>query len=49
MSAEILSSSLTLALPEVILALGAMALLMIGVFAPQGRANSTVTGLAVAS
>jgi NADH-quinone oxidoreductase subunit N len=48
MPAEILSSSLTLALPEVVLALGAMALLMIGVFAPQGRANVTVTGLAVA-
>ncbi|GAB4350856.1 MAG: NADH-quinone oxidoreductase subunit NuoN [Oricola sp.] len=48
MPAEILSSSLTLALPELILAIGAMTLLMIGVFAPQGRANVTVTGLAVA-
>jgi len=48
MPAEFLSSSLTLALPELILAVGAMILLMIGVFAPQGRANVTVTGLAVA-
>ena len=48
MSAEMLSESLTLALPELILAIGAMALLMVGVFAPAGRANSTVTGLAVA-
>ncbi|QKV17962.1 NADH-quinone oxidoreductase subunit NuoN [Oricola thermophila] len=48
MPAELLSSSLSLALPELILAIGAMALLMIGVFAPQGRANVTVNGLAVA-
>ncbi|MFZ2099349.1 MAG: NADH-quinone oxidoreductase subunit NuoN [Oricola sp.] len=48
MSAELLSQSLSIALPEVILALGAMALLMIGVFAPASRANATVTGLAVA-
>ncbi|WP_193178452.1 NADH-quinone oxidoreductase subunit NuoN [Oricola nitratireducens] len=48
MSAEMLSQSLSLALPELILAIGAMALLMVGVFAPAGRANSTVTGLAVA-
>jgi NADH-quinone oxidoreductase subunit N len=48
MSAELLSQSLTLALPELILAGGAMVLLMIGVFAPADRANSTVTGLAVA-
>ena len=48
MSAELLSQSLTLALPELILAGGAMVLLMIGVFAPSERANSTVTGLAVA-
>jgi len=48
MSAELLSQSLTLALPELILAGGAMVLLIIGVFAPADRANSTVTGLAVA-
>ena len=48
MSAEMLSESLTLALPELILAIGAMVLLMVGVFAPAERANSTVTGLAVA-
>ena len=46
MTAE-LSTSLTLATPELILALGAMALLMVGVFSGE-RANSTVTGLAVA-
>ena len=48
MSAEMLSESLTLALPELILAIGALVLLMVGVFAPAERANSTVTGLAVA-
>jgi NADH-quinone oxidoreductase subunit N len=48
MSAEMLSESLTLAIPELIIAIGAMVLLMVGVFAPAGRANSTVTGLAVA-
>ena len=42
-----LSTSLILATPELILALGAMALLMIGVFSGE-RASSTVTGLAVA-
>ncbi|MDZ5696939.1 MULTISPECIES: NADH-quinone oxidoreductase subunit NuoN [Phyllobacteriaceae] len=42
-----LTSSLILAVPEVALALGAMALLMIGVFSGE-RANTTVTGLAVA-
>ena len=42
-----LSSSLTLATPEVILAVGAMVLLMIGVFSGE-RANNTVTGLTVA-
>lgn len=42
-----LTSSLILAVPEVVLALGAMALLMIGVFSDE-RANTTVTGLAVA-
>jgi len=42
-----LATSLSLAAPELILALGAMALLMIGVFSGE-RANTTVTGLAVA-
>ena len=48
MSAEMLSQDLMLVLPELILAIGAMALLMIGVFSSAERANSTVTGLAVA-
>ena len=39
--------SLTLAAPELILAIGAMALLMIGVFGDE-RSNTLVTGLAVA-
>ncbi|MEO3999135.1 NADH-quinone oxidoreductase subunit NuoN [Mesorhizobium sp. CAU 1732] len=42
-----LSTSLILATPELILAVGAMALLMIGVFSGE-RANTTVTGLAIA-
>ncbi|TKT79088.1 NADH-quinone oxidoreductase subunit NuoN [Aquamicrobium sp. LC103] len=42
-----LSTSLTLVTPELILAIGAMALLMVGVFSGE-RANTTVTGLAVA-
>ncbi len=42
-----LTISLILAMPELLLAVGAMALLMIGVFSGS-RANSTVTGLAVA-
>ena len=42
-----LASSLSLATPELILAVGALALLMIGVFSGE-RANATVTGLAVA-
>ncbi len=42
-----LASSLTLALPELILAGAAMVLLMIGVFSGE-RANITVSGLAVA-
>ncbi|OJU31759.1 MAG: NADH-quinone oxidoreductase subunit N [Rhizobiales bacterium 68-8] len=46
MTAE-LSHSLTLATPELILAIGAMLLLMIGVFSGE-RANNTVTGLSVA-
>ncbi|MEP4561015.1 MAG: NADH-quinone oxidoreductase subunit N, partial [Nitratireductor sp.] len=46
MSAE-LSQSLILATPELFLAVAAMALLMIGVFADE-RSNTLVTGLAVA-
>jgi NADH-quinone oxidoreductase subunit N len=42
-----LYSSLSLALPELIIAGGALVLLMIGVYSGE-RANSTVTGLAVA-
>src|SRR5690606_26161720 len=42
-----LASSLALAVPEVALAVGAMVLLMIGVFSSE-KANNTVTGLAVA-
>ena len=42
-----LTSSLALAVPELALALGAMALLMVGVFSGE-RATNTVTGLAVA-
>src|SRR5690606_7018233 len=42
-----LSQSLILAAPELILAVGALALLMIGVFSGE-RANTTVTGLAIA-
>ena len=42
-----LSTSLFLAAPELILAAGALALLMIGVFSGE-RANTTVTGLAIA-
>lgn len=42
-----LSSSLVLATPELIIAVGAMVLLMIGVYSGE-RANATVTGLAVA-
>jgi NADH-quinone oxidoreductase subunit N len=42
-----LISSLTLASPELIIAVGAMALLMIGVYSGE-RANAIVTGLAVA-
>jgi NADH-quinone oxidoreductase subunit N len=46
MTAE-LSASLVLATPELILAVGAMALLMVGVFSNE-RSNSLVTGLSVA-
>ncbi|MCR4265994.1 NADH-quinone oxidoreductase subunit NuoN [Nitratireductor sp. ZSWI3] len=42
-----LTISLILAVPELLLAVGAMALLMVGVFSGE-RANATVTGLAVA-
>lgn len=42
-----LTSSLALVLPEIALAVGAMVLLMVGSFSGE-RANSTVTGLAVA-
>ena len=42
-----LSQSLILAAPELILAVGALALPMIGVFSGE-RANTTVTGLAIA-
>ncbi|OCP36529.1 NADH-quinone oxidoreductase subunit NuoN [Ensifer sp. LC163] len=47
MTAETLLASLQLSIPELILAVGAMALLMIGVFAGE-KSTSTVTGLAVA-
>ena len=47
MTAELLSLSLQLSLPEVILAVGALALLMIGVFAGE-KSAPVVTGLAVA-
>ncbi|MFI0846763.1 NADH-quinone oxidoreductase subunit NuoN [Mesorhizobium sp. IMUNJ 23232] len=42
-----LSASLSLAAPELIIAIGAMALLMVGVYSGE-KANTTVTGLAVA-
>ncbi|HET7412408.1 MAG TPA: NADH-quinone oxidoreductase subunit NuoN [Pararhizobium sp.] len=47
MTADLLATSLHLSAPEIILALGAMALLMIGVFT-KGAATTLVTGLAVA-
>jgi NADH-quinone oxidoreductase subunit N len=47
MTAEILSLSLQLSMPEIILAVGSLALLMIGVFSGD-KSTSTVTGLAVA-
>ncbi|CAH0340349.1 NADH-quinone oxidoreductase subunit NuoN [Rhizobium sp. CECT 9324] len=47
MTVETLIASLHLVTPELILALGALALLMIGVFSGD-RATGTVTGLAVA-
>lgn len=47
MTADLLSTSLQLSMPEIILAVGAMALLMIGVFSGE-RSTTLVTGLAVA-
>ena len=47
MTAEILFASLHIATPELILAIGALALLMIGVFSGD-KSTTTVTGLAVA-
>ncbi|TWF56631.1 NADH-quinone oxidoreductase subunit NuoN [Neorhizobium alkalisoli] len=47
MTAEILSQSLSFVLPEIILALGALALLMVGVFSGE-KSSSLVTGLAIA-
>jgi NADH-quinone oxidoreductase subunit N len=47
MNAEILSLSLQLSMPELILAVGALVLLMIGVFSGD-KSSTTVTGLAVA-
>jgi len=47
MTSEIFLASMQLAMPEIILAVGALALLMIGVFSGE-RSAPTVTGLAVA-
>lgn len=47
MTAEILFASLHIATPELILAVGALALLMIGVFSGD-KSTTTVTGLSVA-
>jgi NADH-quinone oxidoreductase subunit N len=47
MTAELLIASLQLSIPEIILAVGAMALLMIGVFVGE-KSTTMVTGLAVA-
>ncbi|MCA1489864.1 NADH-quinone oxidoreductase subunit NuoN [Sinorhizobium alkalisoli] len=47
MTAETLIASLQLSMPELILAIGAMVLLMVGVFSSE-RSTATVTGLAVA-
>ncbi|MGN6551799.1 MAG: NADH-quinone oxidoreductase subunit NuoN [Pararhizobium sp.] len=46
MTADILATSLHLSMPEIILAVGAMVLLMIGVFTGE-RSTTIVTGLAV--
>ncbi|MCA1439124.1 NADH-quinone oxidoreductase subunit NuoN [Ensifer sp. IC4062] len=48
MTAETLFASLQLSVPELILAAGAMVLLMIGVFSSERSSTPTVTGLAVA-
>lgn len=48
MTAETLFASLQLSVPELILAAGAMVLLMIGVFSNERSSTPTVTGLAVA-
>ncbi|GKX35879.1 MAG: NADH-quinone oxidoreductase subunit N 1 [Rhizobiaceae bacterium MnEN-MB40S] len=47
MTADQITASLELSIPEIILAVGSMVLLMIGVFS-RGRSASLVTGLAVA-
>ncbi|MFN7023680.1 MAG: NADH-quinone oxidoreductase subunit NuoN [Pseudorhizobium sp.] len=47
MTSELFLASMQLAMPEIILAVGALALLMIGVFSGE-RSAPTVTGLAVA-
>ena len=47
MTADTILASLQLSMPELILAVGAMALLMIGVFSGE-KSATTVTGLAVA-
>ncbi|HEX2147098.1 MAG TPA: NADH-quinone oxidoreductase subunit N, partial [Pseudorhizobium sp.] len=47
MTSELFLASLQFAMPEIILAVGALALLMIGVFSGD-RSAPTVTGLAVA-
>lgn len=48
MTAVELSRSLTIIAPELLLAVGAMVLLMVGVFSAKERANTIVTGLSVA-
>ncbi|MBW8636577.1 NADH-quinone oxidoreductase subunit NuoN [Hoeflea sp. WL0058] len=47
MTADLITASLELSIPEIILAVGSMVLLMIGVFS-RGRSASLVSGLAVA-
>ncbi|GHC60426.1 NADH-quinone oxidoreductase subunit NuoN [Limoniibacter endophyticus] len=47
MTPELLSASLLIAAPELIIAIGALALLMVGVFMGE-KSSATVTGLAVA-
>ena len=48
MTAQDLARSLVIAAPELIVAVGAMALLMVGVFVRKDRANAIVTSLTVA-